>query len=1003
LKNADLVCKKEERRKKIWNKATSEEGLNGIDYVEVVLEPGTADRSSDGNVYLIVHLFKKIKESIPIENMLIEGGRRIRDVSVDGYIQERKNNKGYNKFKVKLNRPGDLSPYTFRLVDVEEGKKTDRPLRGFDPRYAQVDFNFRLECLRDLDCKQRLICPPDRKEEPEINYLAKDYASFRQLILDRLSLVLPDWKERHIPDIGIALTEILAYAGDYLSYYQDAVATEAYLMTARKRISVRRHARLVDYIMHEGCNARAYVFIKANAKTKLDSRDIYFISSRDNLAKTSKAVLSREDLMNIPESSYEVFQPVVERINEPLDEKNASFSEDMIIRLREGKDPISKCIFNELPLDLQERLKNFVPGSPIDEQISKNLPREFNRLINLKILSRSLLEEIYPGQIPGEMISLHPAHNQIPFYTWGDKQCCLAKGATSASLRDGWLKLPITNAAEDSHTLEEQQLGPMSLLFNLGQENTLPEEPPKVSIDKLNKSEYRSLELKVGDVLIFEEVKDPKTASQFDRDIAHRQAVRLTKVELNYDPLLTITETVGKEKIDIPSPVVDIDWDLEDALQFPLCISAISPAPECVLRKDVSIARGNIILVEHGREVREELGFVLVKEVVGECDCDHLLTETSKMPNAETSELPSIFRPKLSKGPLTFSQPLPESRSAKRLLEQDPRQAEPQIKLIGIPNRCGLESLQWISRSDLLSSQSEDRHFAAEIDDDGRAILRFGDNDLGKMPEAGTYFSAIYRTGRGRSGNVGIEAISHIVFQRNAIKGSISEVRNPLPAQGGIEPESIQEVKLFAPGRFRKDLQRAITPDDYARLAERNPGVQRAAAAFHWLGGWYEVNVAIDPKGTDESSQALLDDVRNDLEPFHRMGYDLRVIPAQYIPIEIDMTVIVKSDYLKGHVKAAIQDIFSRRILPDGRMALFHPDNLSFGVSIFLSKLAAAAQSVQGVENACITKLQRLDRGPDHEMEKGVLEIGPLEIAQMNNDPNFPEKGILNLDIRGGR
>jgi hypothetical protein len=49
---------------------------------------------------------------------------------------------------------------------------------------------------------------------------------------------------------------MLAYAADQLSYYQDAVATEAYLGTARRRTSARRHARLVDYFMHDGANAR---------------------------------------------------------------------------------------------------------------------------------------------------------------------------------------------------------------------------------------------------------------------------------------------------------------------------------------------------------------------------------------------------------------------------------------------------------------------------------------------------------------------------------------------------------------------------------------------------------------------------------------------------------------------------------------------------------------------------------------------------------------------------
>ena len=61
----------------------------------------------------------------------------------------------------------------------------------------------------------------------------------------------------------VTLVELLAYAGDSLSYFQDAVATEAYLGTARRRASVRRHARLVDYHVHDGANARAWVVARA--------------------------------------------------------------------------------------------------------------------------------------------------------------------------------------------------------------------------------------------------------------------------------------------------------------------------------------------------------------------------------------------------------------------------------------------------------------------------------------------------------------------------------------------------------------------------------------------------------------------------------------------------------------------------------------------------------------------------------------------------------------------
>ena len=99
-----------------------------------------------------------------------------------------------------------------------------------------------------------------------IDYLAKDYASFRRLMLDRLAASAPGAITGHPADPGTMLVELVAGVADDLSYYQDAVATEAYLGTARLRTSVRRHARLLDYLMHDGCNARAWVAMRASRR-----------------------------------------------------------------------------------------------------------------------------------------------------------------------------------------------------------------------------------------------------------------------------------------------------------------------------------------------------------------------------------------------------------------------------------------------------------------------------------------------------------------------------------------------------------------------------------------------------------------------------------------------------------------------------------------------------------------------------------------------------------------
>lgn len=130
-----------------------------------------------------------------------------------------------------------------------------------DRFFSKADFVFK-DGGTDLGSALRSPSREELPESPEIDYLARDYTSFRQLMLERMARFVPSWRERSPADIGVSIVELLAYSADYLSYYQDAVATEAYLSTARQRVSVRRHTRLLDYRLHEGTNARAWVQIQ---------------------------------------------------------------------------------------------------------------------------------------------------------------------------------------------------------------------------------------------------------------------------------------------------------------------------------------------------------------------------------------------------------------------------------------------------------------------------------------------------------------------------------------------------------------------------------------------------------------------------------------------------------------------------------------------------------------------------------------------------------------------
>ena len=274
-------------------RAVKEAGvLNGIEYVEVYDQgpPPPNDPLRQRGLY--VRLLKPPAGLTPEVNVRIDGGERIRTVAASTPTAAEQAtltadvDDPSTVLFVKTDSTGDFSLYTLRLV---AGGGSDEPPAGFDPQLASVEFSFKVECPTDFDCKPVCVCPPEPADTPAIDYLAKDYDSFRALMLDRLSLLAPDWTERAAADMGVAVVELLAYVADELSYRQDAVATEAYLATARRRTSLRRHARLVDYVVHEGANARAWMRLTVNGSGVGVAKGTALLDARARLADRVRA------------------------------------------------------------------------------------------------------------------------------------------------------------------------------------------------------------------------------------------------------------------------------------------------------------------------------------------------------------------------------------------------------------------------------------------------------------------------------------------------------------------------------------------------------------------------------------------------------------------------------------------------------------------------------------------------------------------------------------------
>ena len=138
---------------------------------------------------------------------------------------------------LNVEAPGDVSTYTLSLTS---------PV--LDPYFSRVQFRFAAGGVSVFDCQTpAAVAQAPIANVPPIDYLAKDFLSFRKALSDFSTLAYPNWQERSEADFGVMFMEALCALADDLSYQQDRIAAEAYLATATERLSVVRRARLVDY------------------------------------------------------------------------------------------------------------------------------------------------------------------------------------------------------------------------------------------------------------------------------------------------------------------------------------------------------------------------------------------------------------------------------------------------------------------------------------------------------------------------------------------------------------------------------------------------------------------------------------------------------------------------------------------------------------------------------------------------------------------------------------
>jgi hypothetical protein len=1072
--------------------------LNGIDYLEVL---GSEVLSgSPPQQTLLVYCLKLVPASLTPANVLIEGGESITGITAlwiisasaplppppIPYISTLTN--PANILVIRTSVAGDFSPYTLRLVNDASQASQDtfdvtEALAGFDPQLAEVTFSFKVECGPDFDCKAaQPDCPPTPPAPPPINYLAKDYGSFRQIVLDRLSQLLPAWGgAASEADLGVALTELIAYVGDNLSYQQDAVATEAYLETARSRISLRRHALLVDYHVHDGCNARVWVQLNVAVPVFLDQTVTRFYTFAPGMP-SSLAVGAGNERAAL-DAGCIVFEPMQDANLFPEHNEMQFYTwGDTNCCLRQGATEATLAgSFPNLQVGdvlIFQEIMGPQTGLAADADIRHRYAVRLTSVTTLNGQGQPLVDPLFEQGTGAPIVSASQQPTPVTEIQWSSDDAlpapvCLSSTFVNSSGQNQ--TLTGVSVAFGNVVLADQGLTMSGVPLG-----TVPEprlfRPPSSTADRCSPTALTPFPVRyrpqVPDSPVTQAVALPLAGSPVTPTavpllstgfVSLTDANGFTCLMVQADApwswpqyfgiLASASATPGTFDLSVvfnpppgppgsPSPVVPVPVVLESFTSLTLAASVANNAatqinlvsqfisvvpvsattPSAFPSKPTMLSNTGTITLQDASsnpyltvQPTNPLSWPPLFGVLAQGDLQtptnfNLLLVYQPSSGAVGVQLPTVVEQfnnlSLESVAATFSsgsalltvrsfeqEPNP-SLSAEDLMDYDANQAVPSMTLTG-----SLDSVNttWTAAPDLLADGPGDTNFVVEVESDGTAYLRFGDNTNGMFPVSNTEFTAFYRIGNGTAGNVGAGSLTFF-----AADPRIQSCTNPIAASGGVDPETNAQICRRAPQAFLTQ-ERAITMPDYATITEANPQVEDAAATLRWTGSWYTVFVAAEPQGGGNLGNSLRKSLTQYVNRYRLAGQDLKIEGPDYISLEIKLTVCVDPAYFQSDVEESLLQVLGSGTLPNGQPALFAPGNFELGQTVYLSPIYAAARTVAGVQTVTATVFQPQGVATQTYLQNGEIPLGSFQVARLDNDPSLPANGQLTLCMKGGK
>lgn len=748
-----------------------------------------------------------------------------------------------------------------------------------------------------------------------ITYRVGTWQDFRESLLAELSSLsepalapLAGLRTRDNTDFSIALLDAWAAVADVLTFYQERIANESYLRTATERFSILELARLIGYELRPGVAAATSLAFIMNdtsgspVRTTLDSGlKVQSIPGPGETAQTFETVESIEARIEwsaLKPQMTETFIPQFGDTHAYLKGTNTNLKPGDAILLvgseREGNTSSDSWDFRRVTVVTPD----FSAGRTRIEwakPLGTNWPH---------VVLPAASPNIYALRVRGSFFGYNAPHpltlsndTRTNYGLSGSSDWSYAISSQTIDLDTTYPGILAGSWLVLSHPGYQEIYRANSVIEGSEARYTLAGKTTRISVDtneNLNLysgASYRdTMVFAQSDPLEFAEqpITTPVTGSTIQLSQAPEGLVKGRHLAASG------TDSVTGDEINELVTIADLNGSL---------LTVTPPLANGYARDSFSL-NGNVAAATHGETQPQE--------VLGSGDA--------------TQAFQTFI---IRQSPLTFvrSEMFPGSESTLQLR---------------------VNGLLWHEQPSLYGHGPQDRIFIARRNDDGKTNIEFGDGVAGaRLPTGIDNVRALYRKGLGLAGNVAAGQLTMLLTRPLGLKS----VTNPLPAEGGDDPEPLERARANAPLQVLT-LGRVVSLEDYEDFARAYPGIAKALATWTWDGHSKGIFLTLaGPQGaaitgTGDVAVKLSSALASAGEPFVRV----KLGSYHKATFKLSGSIVVDPDYDSRQVLSQVKKTLASEFGFEAR---------EFGQLVHLSEVIAVMHEVPGIIAVEIQKLYR--------------------------------------------